>query len=81
MGGDRVVTERLIDALLLIDVRILDHVVIHKAEHIEERKLMLQWWADCLDVNRKGHAEYGQCLSTDSRNRQARAFYDAITVF
>lgn len=28
---------------------------IHKAEHIEERKLMLQWWADYLDVNRKAH--------------------------
>lgn len=28
---------------------------IHKAEHIEERKLMLQWWADYLDANRKAH--------------------------
>ncbi|HIH9515111.1 TPA: tyrosine-type recombinase/integrase [Klebsiella variicola subsp. variicola] len=25
---------------------------IHKAEHLDERKLMLQWWADYLDVNR-----------------------------
>ncbi|KEY60216.1 putative prophage CPS-53 integrase [Serratia sp. DD3] len=25
---------------------------IHKAEHLDERKLMLQWWADFLDVNR-----------------------------
>ncbi|MBO1929805.1 tyrosine-type recombinase/integrase [Providencia rettgeri] len=28
---------------------------IHKAEHIEERRLMVQWWADYLDVNRVGH--------------------------
>ena len=26
---------------------------IHKAEHIEERRLMVQWWADYLDANRK----------------------------
>ncbi|WP_233962115.1 tyrosine-type recombinase/integrase [Pectobacterium versatile] len=26
---------------------------IHKAEHLDERKLMLQWWADYLDANRK----------------------------
>lgn len=26
---------------------------IHKAEHIEERRLMLQWWADFLDANQK----------------------------
>lgn len=25
---------------------------IHKAEHLDERRLMLQWWADFLDVNR-----------------------------
>ncbi|WP_272675044.1 tyrosine-type recombinase/integrase [Providencia sp. PROV075] len=25
---------------------------IHKAEHIEERRLMVQWWADYLDENR-----------------------------
>lgn len=25
---------------------------IHKAEHLGERRLMLQWWADYLDVNR-----------------------------
>lgn len=24
---------------------------IHKAEHLEERRLMLQWWADYLDAN------------------------------
>ncbi|GAL38490.1 putative phage integrase [Citrobacter freundii ATCC 8090 = MTCC 1658 = NBRC 12681] len=23
---------------------------IHKAEHLEERKLMLQWWANYLDT-------------------------------
>ncbi|AIR59559.1 integrase [Cedecea neteri] len=27
---------------------------IHKAEHLDERKLMLQWWADFLDANREG---------------------------
>ena len=26
---------------------------IHKAEHLEERRLMLQWWADYLEVNRE----------------------------
>lgn len=26
---------------------------IHKAEHLDERKLMLQWWADFLDANRQ----------------------------
>lgn len=26
---------------------------IHKAGHLDERKLMLQWWADFLDANRK----------------------------
>lgn len=26
---------------------------IHKAEHLEERELMLQWWADFLDANRE----------------------------
>ncbi|CAI1785536.1 Prophage CP4-57 integrase [Serratia proteamaculans] len=24
---------------------------IHKAEHLEERRLMVQWWADYLDAN------------------------------
>jgi len=24
---------------------------IHKAEHVGERRLMLQWWADYLDAN------------------------------
>lgn len=28
---------------------------IHKAEHIEERRLMVQWWADYLDANRDRH--------------------------
>ena len=28
---------------------------IHKAEHLEERRLMIQWWADYLDANRKIH--------------------------
>ncbi|MFU0869218.1 tyrosine-type recombinase/integrase [Kluyvera ascorbata] len=26
---------------------------IHKAEHLDERQLMLQWWADFLDANRE----------------------------
>lgn len=26
---------------------------IHKAEHLEERRLMLQWWADFLNANRE----------------------------
>jgi len=26
---------------------------IHKAEHLEEGRLMLQWWADYLDANRE----------------------------
>lgn len=28
---------------------------IHKAEHLEERRLMVQWWADYLDANREKH--------------------------
>ncbi|POG04173.1 integrase [Pseudomonas putida] len=28
---------------------------IHKAEYIEERRLMVQWWADYLDANREKH--------------------------
>jgi len=28
---------------------------IHKAEHLEERKLMVQWWADYLDANANAH--------------------------
>lgn len=27
---------------------------IHKAEHLDERKLMQQWWAGFLDTNRNG---------------------------
>ncbi|WP_445235756.1 tyrosine-type recombinase/integrase, partial [Escherichia coli] len=26
----------------------------HKAKHLEQRRLMLQWWADYLDANRDG---------------------------
>lgn len=26
---------------------------IYKMEHLDERRLMLQWWADYLDVNRE----------------------------
>lgn len=25
---------------------------IHKAKHLDQRRLMLQWWADFLDANR-----------------------------
>ena len=25
----------------------------HKAKHLEQRRLMLQWWADFLDANRE----------------------------
>ena len=27
--------------------------IIHKAEYLDERKLMLQWWVDFLDANRE----------------------------
>jgi hypothetical protein len=27
----------------------------HLAEHMEERRLMMQWWADYLDANRNQH--------------------------
>lgn len=40
---------------------------IHKAEHIGERRLMLQWWADYLDANReKGMSpfDFGKLEST-----------------
>jgi hypothetical protein len=33
---------------------------IHKAGHLGERRLMLQWWADYLDANReKGVSPFG----------------------
>lgn len=28
---------------------------IHKAEHLDERRLMVQWWADYLDANRESY--------------------------
>lgn len=28
---------------------------IHRAQHIEERRLMMDWWADYLDANRQQH--------------------------
>jgi integrase len=28
---------------------------IHTSEHLDERRLMIQWWADYLDANREGH--------------------------
>lgn len=27
---------------------------IHKAEHLDARKVMMQWWSDYLDANREG---------------------------
>ncbi|MBA0219812.1 tyrosine-type recombinase/integrase, partial [Pectobacterium brasiliense] len=36
---------------------------IHLAEHLDERRLMLQWWADFLDANSNGMVrpfEFGQ---------------------
>ncbi|EQC0968139.1 tyrosine-type recombinase/integrase [Citrobacter braakii] len=36
---------------------------IHKAEHLDERRLMLQWWADFLDANRESEVspyEFGK---------------------
>lgn len=28
---------------------------IHTSEHLDERRLMVQWWADYLDINRQGY--------------------------
>ncbi|MEH0859609.1 integrase, partial [Klebsiella pneumoniae] len=28
---------------------------IHKAEHLEARKAMMQWWSDYLDICRKAY--------------------------
>ncbi|WP_038263987.1 tyrosine-type recombinase/integrase, partial [Xenorhabdus cabanillasii] len=28
---------------------------IHTSKHLEERRLMVQWWADYLDANREGY--------------------------
>lgn len=36
-----------------IERNIVRAVYIHKAEFIDECKLMLQWWADFLDANRE----------------------------
>lgn len=44
---------------------------IHKAEHIEERRLMVQWWADYLDANREQHVtpyEFAHPEGRDSGN-------------
>lgn len=27
---------------------------IHKAEHLDARKVMMQWWSDYLDANSEG---------------------------
>jgi len=38
---------------------------IHKAEHLDERRLMVQWWADYLDANRERFIspyEFGRVL-------------------
>lgn len=50
---------------------------IHKAEHLEERRLMMQWWADYLDANRQSHIspfEFARPESADPKVvRLARA--------
>ncbi|CDH23547.1 putative integrase (fragment) (fragment) [Xenorhabdus bovienii str. kraussei Becker Underwood] len=28
---------------------------IHTSKHLDERRLMVQWWADYLDANREKH--------------------------
>lgn len=28
---------------------------IHRAEHLDARKAMMQWWSDSLDVSREGY--------------------------
>lgn len=38
---------------------------IHKAKHLEQRRLMLQWWADYLDANREGMIRPFEFSQTD----------------
>ncbi|MCX8990881.1 integrase, partial [Citrobacter portucalensis] len=40
---------------------------IHKAQHLEERREMMQWWADYLDANRFRHVvPYGSlCFQSE----------------
>ena len=37
---------------------------VHKAEHLEARTLMMQWWADYLDTNRKTYITAYQFRNT-----------------
>ncbi|MFL1501226.1 tyrosine-type recombinase/integrase [Pseudomonas sp. S191] len=41
---------------------------IHKAEHLEERRLMVQWWADYLDANREKHVSPFEFANPTGRN-------------
>lgn len=44
---------------------------VHKAKHLEQRRLMLQWWADFLDANREGMVrpfEFSQAAVTRTVN-------------
>ncbi len=35
----------------------------HKAKHLDQRRLMLQWWADFLDANRDGMVRPFECVA------------------
>ena len=43
---------------------------IHTSEHLDERRLMVQWWADFLDVNRSSNTitPYEFCLNSRQSN-------------
>ena len=43
---------------------------IHKAEHLGERRLMVQWWADFLDANREKGVSPFDFAKIDRVNRQ-----------
>lgn len=42
---------------------------IHKAEHLEERRLMVQWWADYLDLNQERHTTPYEYAKVTKQNR------------
>lgn len=49
---------------------------IHKAEHLDERKLMLQWWADFLDFNRNSYTtpfDFAKRANMDKRRKDVYA--------
>ena len=44
---------------------------IHQVEHLDERRLMLQWWADFLDANwEKGVSPFDFAKKFGVRNKQ-----------